>query len=130
MRTFEQIFRREGVKAAFVEGDSFHRYDRAEMKQRMAEALEHGRHDFSHFGPEANLFEELAGLFATTAATGGGRRRKYLHDDEEAAAFRAGARHLHAVGGRADRTRTCCSTRGCTARWSPTRSTSRGTSTC
>ena len=29
MRTFEQIFRREGVQAAFVEGDSFHRYDRA-----------------------------------------------------------------------------------------------------
>ena len=27
MRTFEQIFNREGVKAAFVEGDAFHRYD-------------------------------------------------------------------------------------------------------
>ena len=38
MRTFEQIFRREGVKAAFVEGDSFHRYDREEMASRLVEA--------------------------------------------------------------------------------------------
>ena len=27
-RTFENIFRREKVKAAVIEGDSFHRYDR------------------------------------------------------------------------------------------------------
>ena len=27
-RTFEHIFRREGINAAIVEGDSFHRYDR------------------------------------------------------------------------------------------------------
>jgi len=35
MRTFEQIFRREKVRAAFVEGDAFHRYDRAEMKEKI-----------------------------------------------------------------------------------------------
>lgn len=87
MRTFEQIFRREGVTAAFLEGDSFHRYNRAEMKQRMADALQRGQHDFSHFGPEANLFEELADVFATYAAGGRGRRRKYLHDAEEAKPF-------------------------------------------
>ena len=33
-RTFENIFRREGVNAAVIEGDSFHRYDRQEMKAR------------------------------------------------------------------------------------------------
>jgi phosphoribulokinase len=27
--TFEKIFNREGVTAAFIEGDAFHRYDRA-----------------------------------------------------------------------------------------------------
>src|SRR5206468_2161607 len=84
MRTFEQIFRREGVTAAFLEGDSFHRYDRAQMKQKMAEEVEHGNHDFSHFGPEANLFEELAELFRSYGETGQGRRRRYLHDVEEA----------------------------------------------
>ncbi|MBU6485104.1 MAG: phosphoribulokinase [Betaproteobacteria bacterium] len=84
MRTFEQIFRREGVDAAFLEGDSFHRYDRAEMKQKMAEELARGNQHFSHFGPEANLFRELADLFRIYAETGRGKRRKYLHDEDEA----------------------------------------------
>jgi len=84
MRTFEQIFRREGVNAAFVEGDSLHRYDRAEMRRRMAEALERGHASFSHFGPEANLLAELDALFRGYGETGAGRRRFYLHDEEEA----------------------------------------------
>ncbi|HEY4644800.1 MAG TPA: phosphoribulokinase [Steroidobacteraceae bacterium] len=87
MRTFEQIFRREKVNAAFVEGDSFHRFNRAEMKQRMAEALEGGDYRFSHFGSEANLFEELEALFQGYGETGRGRRRKYLHDEQEAAPY-------------------------------------------
>lgn len=87
MRTFEQIFRREEVTAAFVEGDSFHRYDRAEMKEKIAEALASGNDRFSHFGTEANLFDELAELFRTYAETGGGRRRRYLHDAGEAQPF-------------------------------------------
>ena len=84
MRTFEQIFRREGVNAAFIEGDSFHRYDRTEMKERMAEELARGNQHFSHFGPENNLFQELAELFEGYGRNGRGRRRKYLHDEEEA----------------------------------------------
>jgi len=87
MRTFEEIFRREGIQAAFVEGDSFHRYDRAEMKQQMAEQLAAGNRDYSHFGQPANLFEELADLFRAYSAHGSGRRRKYLHDEAEAAPF-------------------------------------------
>src|SRR5262249_22174798 len=87
MRTFEQIFRREGVKAAFVEGDSFHRYDRAEMKRQMMESLEGGNLRFSHFGPEANLFAELAALFRDYGANGTGQIRKYLHDEVEAAPY-------------------------------------------
>jgi len=30
--TFQQIFRREGIRAAIVHGDAFHRYDRDEMR--------------------------------------------------------------------------------------------------
>ncbi len=52
-RTFEKIFRREKVDAASIEGDSFHRYARKEMREVMA-AQDKGSH-FSHFGPEANL---------------------------------------------------------------------------
>jgi phosphoribulokinase len=87
MRTFQEIFRREGVKAAFVEGDAFHRYDRAEMKSRMAEELARGNEHFSHFGPENNLFEELEALFRDYGAGGRGRTRKYLHNAEEAAPY-------------------------------------------
>ena len=39
-RTFQWIFTREHINAAIVEGDSFHRYDRAEMKEKMAEAAQ------------------------------------------------------------------------------------------
>ena len=85
MRTFEQIFRREGVKAAFVEGDSFHRYEREEMKRRMADELARGNQRFSHFGPETNLFPELETLFRTYGETGGGLARVYIHDAAEAA---------------------------------------------
>jgi phosphoribulokinase len=84
MKTFEQIFRREGITAAFVEGDSFHRYDRVTMKQKMAEAIATGDVHFSHFGGAANLFAELEELFRSYGETGQGRRRRYLHDQHEA----------------------------------------------
>ena len=87
-RTFENIFRREGVKAAIVEGDSFHRYDRLEMRKRQAEAEKAGNKHFSHFGPENNLFAEIEALFRTYAETGTGKRRKYLHDPGEAAPYK------------------------------------------
>ncbi|MGE3286131.1 MAG: phosphoribulokinase [Pseudonocardia sp.] len=84
MRTFAQIFRREGVEAAFVEGDSFHRYDRAEMKAAMAQAQASGDSTFSHFGPEANLLDQLEELFRSYGETGSGKVRRYLHDEGEA----------------------------------------------
>src|SRR5512143_4041500 len=83
-RTFEHIFRRENVRAAIVEGDSFHRYDRKERKAKLAEATAAGNHHFSHFGPEANLLAELAALFRAYGESGTGKARKYLHDAVEA----------------------------------------------
>jgi phosphoribulokinase len=85
--TFEAIFRREDLNAAVVEGDSFHRYDRLEMKERMAEdQLLPGGH-LSHFGPEANLFGDIENLFHTYSESGTGRRRYYLHNTDEAEQF-------------------------------------------
>ena len=86
-RTFQNIFRRERVTAAIVEGDSFHRFDRKAMKQRMAEEEAKGNRHFSHFGEEGNLFAELEQLFRQYAETGTGRTRKYLHNAEEAAPY-------------------------------------------
>jgi phosphoribulokinase len=83
--TFTQIFRREEVDVVAIEGDAFHRYDRAAMKLAMAEAAEQGNNHFSHFGPEANLFEELEETFRRYGETGTGRLRHYVHDEEQAA---------------------------------------------
>ena len=83
-RTLQHIFRREKIDAALVEGDAFHRYDRAEMRHRITDAHKTGR-TLSHFGPEANLFAELESLFKRYGESGGGRIRKYIHDEDDAA---------------------------------------------
>lgn len=87
-QTFSNIFRREGVKAAIIEGDSFHRYDRQEMKKRQALAEKEGNKHFSHFSAENNLFSEIENLFKTYGKTGQGQTRKYLHNAEEAEPYK------------------------------------------
>lgn len=86
-QTFDNIFRREHVKAAFVQGDAFHRYDRCGMEKAMKSAAKRGNHNFSHFGIEANLIEELETLFRTYAESGKGLNRHYIHDETEVRAF-------------------------------------------
>lgn len=81
--TFEQIFRREEVNAAYIEGDAFHRYDRTQMKEKMAAESANGNHHFSHFGLDANLLEELEESFRGFGATGSARTRHYIHDKSE-----------------------------------------------
>lgn len=83
-KTFASIFRREQVNAAFIEGDCFHRYTRQEMRTAIMEAERDGRRPPSHFGPEANLWEELAAVLAEYGERGSGRNRSYIHDDVEA----------------------------------------------
>jgi phosphoribulokinase len=85
---FEHIFRREGINPVVVEGDSFHRYDRAEMKEAIAEFEKQGK-QLSHFGPDANLFPKIEELFKEYGETGKGEKRYYLHSDEEAAEHNA-----------------------------------------
>ncbi|MGO9500293.1 MAG: phosphoribulokinase [Streptosporangiaceae bacterium] len=86
-RTFQHIFLREQIKATIVEGDSFHRYDREEMKVATAQAEKEGNRHFCHFSPEANLLQELETLFRDYGETGHGQTRKYLHDAHEAAPY-------------------------------------------
>ena len=81
--TFDAIFRREGVSAAVIEGDAFHRYSRTEMKLRVAEHERRG-HDLSHFGPDANEWAELEQQFRAYGETGRCKTRLYLHNDDEA----------------------------------------------
>jgi phosphoribulokinase len=83
-KTFDQIFRREKINPVYIEGDAFHRWDRLEMREQMKQAAARGDHHYSHFGAEANLFEELETTFRDYSDTGGGRTRTYVHDAEEA----------------------------------------------
>ena len=80
---FETMFRKIGVKPAYIEGDCFHRYDRAEMEKLSAEAEMNGE-NLTHFGPEGNLFNELEALFSEYGEKGTGQRRFYIHDAKEA----------------------------------------------
>jgi phosphoribulokinase len=84
MKAFAHIFRREGLKAQVIEGDSYHRYDRVEMRDRVQAADRGVAPRVSHFGPEANLLTELASTFEEYGASGGGRVRHYVHDAAEA----------------------------------------------
>jgi phosphoribulokinase len=86
-KTFERIFQREKITASFIEGDAFHRYDRVDMKRVMAEEAEKGNNHFSHFGPDANLLEELEGVFRQFGEEGTGKTRHYVHDDDEAECY-------------------------------------------
>lgn len=88
MKSFQHIFRRDGIKAQVLEGDSMHRYDRMAMREQMKKELEKGNNHFSHFGPEANLLKELEGIFQTFGETGTGKYRKYIHDAAEGAEFK------------------------------------------
>ncbi len=84
---FEHIFRRENFRAAVIEGDSFHRYDREGMRVALQKAEAEGR-TLSHFGPESNLFEELEALFRQYGRSGTGKFRKYLHNSDEAEPYK------------------------------------------
>jgi phosphoribulokinase len=87
--TFDQIFRREGIRTVSIEGDAFHRYDRAQMKQELDARKSAGDETFSHFSYDANELEKLEEVFRTYGETGGGETRHYVHDEEEAERYGA-----------------------------------------
>lgn len=80
---FRKIFQQLQIKAASLEGDSFHRYTRPEMDMAIRKAKDLGRH-ISYFGPEANDFSLLEQAFIEYGRNGTGKTRKYLHTYDEA----------------------------------------------
>ncbi len=81
--TFEQIFRREGIKSVSIEGDAFHRYDRMAMKAELESRTAAGDATFSHFSYDANELGKLEDIFRTYGETGKGKTRHYVHNVEE-----------------------------------------------
>ncbi|HWY24053.1 MAG TPA: phosphoribulokinase [Nevskia sp.] len=82
-RVFHRIFDELDLKAAWIEGDSFHAYDREQMRALVEKARIRGE-NFSHFGPGANLLDKLEKLFRDYGARGTGLVRRYLHTEAEA----------------------------------------------
>lgn len=82
-RAFEYIFRSQGLNAAIIEGDSFHRYNRAEMQAAVKTASANGL-TITHFSPTGNILEELEALFHEYALHGSGKRRYYIHNEHQA----------------------------------------------
>ncbi len=68
-----------------VDGDGFHRYNRAEFTKVVADA-EVAEHP-SHFSPRYNMFDKLDALLHEYSSSGTGQQRRYLHDEIEAAKF-------------------------------------------
>jgi phosphoribulokinase len=83
MNSFNHIFRRDGIRAQIIEGDSMHRYERKEMDALLKKYSQIPGSHFSHFSPEANLLPELAETFRQFGETGRCKVRKYIHTDEE-----------------------------------------------
>ncbi len=84
-RALEHIFRKESINPLIIEGDSFHKYDRASMKANVTKQENLGNNFFSHFGPDANLFLKIEQSFKDYGKTGKCDRRYYLHSEKEAA---------------------------------------------
>jgi phosphoribulokinase len=82
-RVFHSIFDDLDLKAAWIEGDSFHAYDREQMRALVEKARIRGE-NFSHFGLGANLLDKLEKLFRDYGARGTGLVRRYLHTEAEA----------------------------------------------
>ena len=83
-QAFENIFRREQITAAVIEGDSLHSLDRMAFRAAAAEAAKLGNNSFSHFGPVSNHFDKIEEMFKTYGETGMCKRRYYVHSEEEA----------------------------------------------
>ncbi|GAA3561410.1 phosphoribulokinase [Marinobacter xestospongiae] len=78
---FSRLFAAEGIHAAMVSGDSFHRYNREQMA-RLAAKGQFGERN--HFALAANHIDKLEALFYDYCHTGSGQSRQYVHDEDRA----------------------------------------------
>lgn len=83
-QAFQDIFRRQNIRPALVEGEAFLRYERDEMNRFIAKGQSEG-HQYSHFGPEANLFNRLETLFKEYGEQGAGMTRLYVNEENHRA---------------------------------------------
>lgn len=79
---FQYIFHKQNIIPVIVEGDSFHRYNRKDMKNKV-EIAQQEKRNFSHFGFEANRLKDLENTFINYAKNGHCDCRHYIHSKQE-----------------------------------------------
>lgn len=77
--TFAKMLSEEDIDAAYVHGDSFHKYTREQMA-RLAAKGQHG--EKNHFSLAANHIDKLEALFQDYGHTGTGQFRDYVRDTD------------------------------------------------
>jgi len=82
-KAFEKIFDAKNLNVSVVEGDSFHKFERADMKVEVEKSRAAGK-VLTHFSENANHFDKLEALFKQYGQDGTGQKRYYIHSDEEA----------------------------------------------
>lgn len=91
-RAFEKIFNKKSLRVVIIEGDSFHKYERADMKKAVArsrqEITQTGR-VLTHFSEQANHFDKLEALFKQYGQSSTGQKRYYIHSEDEASEHNA-----------------------------------------
>ena len=101
MKSFAHIFRREGIKAQVIEGDSFHRYNRvADARARAPPPTAAAARRSATSGPRPTCSPSSTGTFAEYGDSGRGRVRRYVHDAAESKELNARGRHVHRLGSR------------------------------
>jgi phosphoribulokinase len=82
-KAFERIFDAKKLNVSIVEGDSFHKFERADMKIEVEQSRAAGK-VLTHFSDNANHFDKLEALFKQYGEDATGQKRYYIHSDEEA----------------------------------------------
>ena len=85
-KAFEKIFAKKKLKVVFIEGDSFHKFERAQMKEEVTRSYKKNNTVLTHFSENANHFDKLAALFKQYGKDATGKKRYYIHSQEEALA--------------------------------------------
>ncbi|RDH82397.1 MAG: phosphoribulokinase [endosymbiont of Galathealinum brachiosum] len=68
-QAFKEIFFRQKINAAFIQGDGFLRYNDVESEKHISRSLADGRH-ISCYGPDLNDFSKLQDCFSRYSKTG------------------------------------------------------------
>lgn len=68
-QAFKEIFFRQKINAAFIQGDGFLRYNDVESENHISRSLADGRH-ISCYGPDLNDFSKLQDCFSSYSKTG------------------------------------------------------------